>query len=114
MKVNFVMLLIALAIAALAGYGFFAANSDEEFHLLLAAGSALTIFLTLGGLLALSVPDGGSANIKVTSAIFFVVFLVEQLIFGIFGVREAPYIIVTGILLLIFILVNYGIIRALK
>ena len=114
MKVNVVMLGIALAIAALAAFGFFSGNSGEAYRWVITIGSGITFFITLGGLLALSSPHGGTANIKAISVVFFIVFLIEHLVFTFAPLRIEPYIIITGIVLLIYILIAYAINRALK
>ena len=114
MKINPVMCLISLAVAALAGYGFFAANSGDEYRLVVTIGGGLCLFVTLGGFLALSSPHGGTGNIRALSAVFFVIFTVEHLIVSFLPTRLPPYIIITGIFLLVYIIVCYGVVKALK
>jgi hypothetical protein len=114
MKFNAVLLIIAFAIAALAAYGFFAGNDGETYRMVIAIGSGVSLFVTLGGVLAISAESGSTANIKVVSALFFITLLVENLIFSFTAIRLAPYIIVTGILLLIYVLIIYAITRTLK
>jgi len=114
MKINWFLALIALAIAGLIAFGFYSGNSNESYQLLITIGSGLSFLLTLCGLLALSSAHGGTANIKVTSVLFFIGLLIEHIIFSFAGVRPAPYIIVTGILILVYVLVCYAITRALK
>ena len=113
MKVNVVMLIITFAIAALGAFGFYAGNSNETYRALITIGAGLSMFITLGGLLAFSSPHRGTANIKVTSALFFIALLIEHLVFSFTMVRLAPYVIITGILLLLYVLVCYAITRAL-
>ena len=114
MKINLFLLLIALVIAALAAFGFYAANNEEVYRLLITIGAGLSLLITLGGVLALSSPNGGSLNIKITSVLFFIALLVEHLIFSFTAVKLAPYVIITGILLLLFVLIIYAINKALK
>jgi hypothetical protein len=115
MKINPVLLLIAFGIAALAAFGIYNGYSGEtEYRWIITIGSGLTLFITLGGTLAFSSPHGGTANIKIVSVIFFVAFLLEHLIFVFSGVNFTPYVIITGILLLLYILIAYAITRALK
>ncbi|GHV33387.1 hypothetical protein AGMMS4952_25200 [Spirochaetia bacterium] len=45
---------------------------------------------------------------------FFIALLVEHIIFSFAGVALTPYVIITGILLLLFVLISYAITRALK
>ncbi len=116
MKINIFMLLISLAIASLAGYGFYAANSGTEYVLLQCLGSGISLFMTLGGLLALGSKDGGtSVNVKITSAVFFIIVLIEQIIFSVMNtLPKAPYIVTTGIILLVYAVIVYGIVKALS
>ena len=114
MKINPFLAFIALAIAALAAFGFFSANAGEPYCLLITAGAGLSLFITLGAVLALSSPNGGSLNIKVTALLFFLAFLVEHLVFSFTAIRITSYVIITGILLLFFAVVLYAITKALK
>jgi hypothetical protein len=53
-------------------------------------------------------------NIKVASALFFVLLLVEHLIFSFTAVKLTPYVVITGMLLLVYVVVCYGLTKALK
>jgi hypothetical protein len=114
MKINVALLLISLAIAALAAFGFFVGNGDEPYRLVITIGSGLSFFVTLGGVFALSAANGGTVNIKVVSALFFIALLIENVVFSFTAIRLAPYVIITGILLLVYVLIVYAITRALK
>jgi hypothetical protein len=115
MKVNPILLIIALAIAALAAFGFYSANDGEVYRWLITIGAGLSLFVTLGGFIAFSADGGGgTVNIKVTSVLFFIALLIEHIIFSFTGVAMAPYVIITGILLLLFVLISYAITGALK
>jgi hypothetical protein len=117
MRINVITLLIALAIAALAGYGFYMANgAQSDAPLVNALGGGITLFITLAGAIAVGTKDdtGGSLNIRLTSGIFFALMLVEQIIFCFVPFSMPPYIIVTGVLLLIYLLIAYGIGKGLK
>ena len=113
MKINIVMLAITFGIAALAAFGFYSGNSGDH-RILFTIGSGLSFFIALGGVFALSSPHGGIAKIKVTSILFFIALLVEHLIFSFTVIRLAPYVIITGILLLLYVLICYAVIKALK
>ena len=77
MKINWFLFFIALAIAGLAAFGFYSANNNEVYRWLITIGAGLSLFITMGGVLALSSPNGGSLNIKVTSILFFIALLIE-------------------------------------
>ncbi|MCR4734527.1 MAG: hypothetical protein K5829_05950 [Treponema sp.] len=115
MKPNIFLIILSVLISALAGYGFYAANPDEAFRLLLTIGSALCLAVTLTGTLGIKFESkSGNINFRLVSLIFFIIFLISNIIFGIAGVKQAPYIIINGIFLLIYAIVEYGIIRANK
>ena len=114
MKINIVTLIVAFGIAALAAFGFFMGNSGETYRVLITVGSGLTLFATLGGLFALSSPHGGTVNLKVVSLIFLIVFIIEHLIFSFTSVRLTPYVIITGVLVLLYVLVSYAVFKALS
>lgn len=117
MTVNVVMLAISLAFGGLAGYGFWAANSSDEFGLLVSIVSGAMIFLTLGGLLALKSknPDGTVGNLRALSVAMFVISLITNIIFSCFNFQNpAAYIIVNALELLIFVSVGYAVYSALK
>jgi uncharacterized protein with PQ loop repeat len=116
MKINPVMTLIALAIAALAAYGFYVWNNGEQGQWLITIGSGVTIFICLGGCLAVSGETRGLAgNIRVTSLVFLVIGIISHVIFSLVsGPGTAPYIIVNGIMLLLFVLIAYSTSRALN
>jgi hypothetical protein len=117
MRINIITLIIAFAIAALAGYGFYVANGAiADIPLANALGGGIVLFVTLAGAVAVGTKDGSGStmNIRLLSSIFFVVMLVEQLIFCFVPFSMPPYIIITGILLLVYILIAYGIGKAMQ
>jgi hypothetical protein len=107
------MLIIALGIAGLAAFGFFTANKGEDTQIIITIGSGLMLFLTLAGIIAIGFGSGGTANIRVISILFFIASIVSNLIFNFF-MAMVPYVIINGILLLLYILISYSIVRALK
>ena len=117
MRVNFVMLLIALAIAALSAYGFYAWNSGETFQLLITIGAGIQIFITFSGIIAVQSTGGrgGVGNIRAISIIFLIIAILSNVIFSFISLTApTSYIIVNGIIFLIYVLVGYGVIKALK
>jgi hypothetical protein len=110
MKVNVVFLIIVLALSALAAYGFYAANNGETHRLVITIGGGLSLFVPLAGLLALTAGGrGGAVHIKVLSALFFTALLIEQVVFSFVVLKPAPYIIITGVLLLVYVLIAYAV-----
>ena len=101
MKCNIFLTVASVLIAALIGYGFYAANSSESFVWLLCSGAGITSVLTLTGI-----------NITALSSIFFVLFLICNLVFAFTAVKVAPYVIINGILLIIYTIGMYGIVKS--
>jgi len=115
MKVNVVMLLIALAIAALMAFGFYSGNKGETYVWLITIVCGIMGFFTLSGIFAVGFNTrGGTGNIRVVSILFFIGSLISNLIFSFSIFALAPYVVINGILFLLFILVVYGINKALK
>ena len=115
MKINFFYLLIVFGIAALMGYALFAANRAEtDIPLANALGGGIAFFVTLSGAVAVSAgTKGATMNMRIVSKIFFTVLLLQQIIFTLVPFRIAPYIIITGVLTLVYLMVAYGIGRSL-
>jgi hypothetical protein len=116
MKINVVFALIAFAIGALAGYGFYAWNGAEQYQLLVAIGGGLTIFLYFGGLVALSSDGHGTVgNIRVLSSVFLLITVISHSVFSFVNMQTpTAYILINGILLLLFVLISYAVMRALR
>jgi hypothetical protein len=117
MKINIITLGIAFAIAAFAGYGFYAANGAEgDIPLASALVSGIAFFVTLSGAIAVGTKKdtGAVQNIRWVSVVFCVILLIEQIIFSVVSFHLAPYIVITGILTLIYLLIAYAIGRALQ
>lgn len=115
MKPNIFLIIVSVLISGLAGFGFYAANSGETYCLLLTIGSSLCFTVTLICCLGIKI-EGNRVNInfKILSAIFFIIFLIINLIFNFSGIKVAPYIIINGISLLIFSIIEYGILKSNK
>ena len=117
MRINVITLFIAAAIAALAGYGLYAANGAEnDIPLANALGGGIALFVTLAGAIAIGTKNdtGGTENIRWVSFVFFIIVLIEQIVFIFVPFKLPPYIIITGTLTLIYMLTAYGIGKALR
>jgi hypothetical protein len=115
MKINPVMLAVSLAVSALVAFGFYTANQGEVYLWLITMGSAFLCFVTLSGILAVSFDvRGGTGNYKIVSALFFIITLISNIMFNFLNFTLAPYIIINGILFLLFIVIEYAIITALR
>ena len=112
MKINFVQTIIALAVSLLIAYGLYNFH-DSEHKILLSAGSfvfiATTLVMTIGASFEL---PRTTTNIRVVSGIFFAIALITNLTFAFINFSVPSYVIINGILLLVFILIVYSINRA--
>ena len=117
MAINSVMFLLSLAFGGLGGYGFWAANANDKFGLLVSIVSGVMIFACLAGLTAVRSKNANGAvgNLRAISVVILIVSLVTNIIFSFFNFQNpAAYIIVNGIEILIFFFFGYGIFQSLK
>ena len=112
MKINFILLLIALAISSLLAYALYGFSVSEN-KMLLCAGGFVCYATTL--IMALSVKFSlprTTFNIRAISIVFFILLLISNFTF-LFVVFSSPaYILTNGALLLLYILIAYSIYRA--
>ena len=109
MKINFVQTIIAIAASLLIAYGLYSFH-DSENKILLCAGSfaflATALVLSIG--ISFELPRT-TANIRVLSGLFFAVALISNFIFTFINFSVPSYVIINGILLLVFISIAYAI-----
>ena len=104
MKINPILSLISCAIAALLGYLAFSVAVPDENSLLCGVASGVCFFATLLPLMGLSCESSRlKTNINVFAGMFFFLFAVSHFCFAAFGVSMPFYIILNGILLLVYI-----------
>lgn len=112
MKINFLTTIIALAISSLIAYGFYSFNNSEN-KIILSVGSFLFLSITLINLIGINFKlSRTTTNIRVVSGVFFVVSFFCNLLFSGFNFSIPTYVIINGIVFLIFMLIIYGIYRA--
>lgn len=107
-------MLISVGIGLLTGYGFYAANSQEYQHRLMFAFLAIefSVFFMCG--FAIKYAERGNGNITVLSIVFVILALIANIIFSILPFSPAPFIIINGILLLVYAGIVYGLSKALN
>ncbi len=113
MKFNFITSIIAIAISALISYAFYAFNSiiTEKEYLLITA-SFLVSAVTLLGALGIKFDYGRTTIVIGTlSWAFFLVSLIILIILNSVNVGVPLIIISIGILLLLYILIAYSIVK---
>lgn len=111
MKIKIIPSIISALIAALSGYAIFTYAVVENNNLL-GVGSAITMTLTLLGVFGFSLERKRKAiNIHIVSGIFNALFLIISIVFAFLHNFSGPtYLIINGILLLIWLLITYGIV----
>lgn len=108
MKANFFMILIILLIAAVLGYWVSYVEVDGSKSLLAGITSGVCFAATLIPAYALQYESGRlGVNIRVLSTLFFVAFLVSHFWFAKTGSVMPTYVIVNGLLLLVFLGIFY-------
>lgn len=108
MKVNVVMSAIGAALALLLGYLCFCVADGKENAILCAIGSVVCFIATLVPAFGFKFESGRmGVNVKIVSLLYFGAFFVSNLIFGFAGVNPPPYIIVNGLLLLLYLATFY-------
>jgi ABC-type glycerol-3-phosphate transport system permease component len=111
MKIDFIKTFIALAVSALIAYGFSSFHHSENSQLLVFASFSelfLSSFLILGLRFEL---NRTTANVRTLASIFFVVFLLTNVVFSFVTFSQQLYVIINGILFLIGVLIVYSIIK---
>lgn len=113
-SLNAFLTCVSGALAGFAAFGFFTANEGDPYRLLITAGAGLSLFVALGGVIALSSSNTGlAANLRVASVLFFIALAVVQITYSVIGVSFPSYIIITGTLMTAYILVCYVIVQKL-
>lgn len=112
MKIDFIKTVIAIAVSSLIAYGFFAFNTSANKDLL-TFGSLIFLIITLMMTIGINfnLPRTTSL-IRTVSALFFVIALLSNMIFSFVNFKAEMYVIVNGILLLIYVLATYSIAKA--
>lgn len=106
MKPNSIYIIIACGISALLAFSCYSICDNEELRMLLAVGSFI-IFLSFAiPSLGIKIEDFPriSSLLKVTSITFWGIGIITNLIFSFCNFNKSAFIIINGMLLLIFIL----------
>ena len=108
MKANLFLTLISIVLATLVGYLAYNVASGKENDMVCGIGSGICFAATLIPIMGLQYESGRlGTNIRVFSALFFIVFAISHFYFAILGVIMPYYIIVNSIILLIYLSVLY-------
>lgn len=111
MKINIIPTLIVFVAAALLAYLFYTiSNAEEQMLKALAVSGFVSIGICLECGIGISFKDSHhTANSFASSIFFLIVFVVEHCCFAIWGTSQEWLIITSGLLLVLFLLVYYGI-----
>lgn len=114
MKIKVVPAFIVIAMAALIAYGFYALGCDENNKVLCIGSGVMSLFMLMATFGVDFKNPRASANIKVLSIVFFAASLISNFIFAFIGFTEpyVAYIIVNGIILLVWLLIANAIGKA--
>lgn len=106
MRINTVLTIIAIAMAILIGYLTFSIAEGEKNDIVCGITSTICFTAVLIPIVGLQYDSSKlGINIKIMSVIFLVVFLISHFSFAAICIRMPYYIIINGILLLIYIVI---------
>jgi hypothetical protein len=113
MKVNLVYVIIGLAISALIAFGFYSFHEGSN-KMLLVIGSMIfmSITLTLSFAVKINERPRSTVLIRTVSGIMFFVGLVANISFSLIKFEKDWYIIIIGLILLIYCLILYTLVRS--
>ena len=108
MKVDAFLTVISVLLALLLAYWTFNIAQGQENATVCGVCSVVCFMGTLVPLLAIKHESGRiSTNIRVLSLVFFLLFVISHFCFAGFGVKMPYYIIVNGIILMIYLAIFY-------
>ena len=108
MKANLFLTIISIMLASLVGYLVFNVANGDENDIVCGIGSGICFTATLIPTLGLQYETGRlGVNIRIISSLFFTIFAISHFCFAGFGVKMPYYIIVNGIMLMIYLAIFY-------
>jgi hypothetical protein len=112
MKINFFKVVITFFISLLLSYALYNIQ-DNVNKTLLSLGSFILFISTLLVAICIDFEDKRkTTNLKILGGLFFLVFLSINIFFGLINFNISTYITLNGIILLLFLLVTYNLIKA--
>lgn len=112
MKFNAVLSLVALGLSGLLAYLVYDVAKEQEYGTFAGIGSFVCFLLCFELAIGISLKDGRqTVNLKVLSWIAVIIFHISQFAFAYTTVKMPYYLVVNGLLLMIFIGIAYSIIN---
>ncbi len=110
MKANIFLTLISLVLAGLIGYWVFSNAEGKEQDMLCGICSTVCFLATLIPAIGLRYEsDRIGTNIRVLSGLFFIAFLISHFYFANYDIKMPLYVILNGILLVVYLGIFYKI-----
>ena len=110
MRANIFLTIISLILAGLIGYWVFSNAKGQEEDTLCGICSSLCFLATLIPCIGLHYDSSRiGTNIRVLSGLFFIVFLISHFYFANYGIKMPLYVILNGILLVVYLGIFYKI-----
>lgn len=110
MKVNVFFFCIGSVMALLLAYWAYSIAEGQANDIICGIGSAICFMGTLAPMFGISHKASRiDVNLRVLSAVFFLLFLISHFCFAVFGVRMPYYVIVNALMFLLFIAIYYAI-----
>lgn len=107
-KFNPILTIISLAFAALIAYLAYNTAEGKDNDTLCGIASGVCFIATLLPVVGLQYESGRlGTNIRIVSVLFFIIFLISHFCFAGFGITMPSYVIVNGLILLIFVAIFY-------
>lgn len=108
MKINKFNFAIGLSLALLLAYWVWDIANGHENHIVAGIASLISFTVTLLPTMGISYENTRVAvNVRSASTIFFLIMLINNFGFALWGVRMPLYVIITGILTLVDLLIIY-------
>ena len=108
MKANVFLTLISVLLTGLIGYWIYDIAKGQEQDTLCGICSSVCILSTIIPLIGLQYNSGRmGVNIRILSGLFLVIFLISHFCYAIYGIKMPSYIIVNGLILVIFLGIFY-------
>ena len=113
MRINIVLTLIAIVLSLLLGYWVYSIAGTDIYATLAGVSSAICFAIPL--ILALGVRYNTSSavvNMRAISSVFLIIMLVLHFYYAATGINMPYYVIINGILICVYVVIVYAIIKS--